>query len=234
MADRQTPSAAHTSREFEQELSTLRDLLLAMGANAEQQISQAMRALTEQDDALASAVIKADDGIDRAELDIDERCQIILATRQPVASDLRFVLMSMKFVNDLERIGDLAVGIAKRSLELSRLPSFKLHGSLHQLAGMVQANLRAALDSFMAKDADRAAAVISADVEVDRLNATLFAELIAHVVADPANVTRVLPLTSVCRYLERIGDHVKNLAEHVVYMVRARDVRHRSVRPSAS
>ena len=89
------------------------------------------------------------------------------------------------------------------------------------------------LDSFMAKDADRATAVITADIEVDRLNATLFAELIAHVVADPANVTRVFPLTSVCRYLERIGDHVKNLAEGVVYMVRARDVRHRAVQPAS-
>lgn len=232
MADRQ--SAAHTSKDFEQELAKLRDHLIAMGSAADQQITQAMRALTEQDDALATSVIKADDAIDRAELEIDELCHIILATRQPVASDLRFVLMAMKFVTDLERIGDLAVGVAKRSLELSRLPPFKLHGSLGQLAALVQVNLRAALDAFMERDADRAGVVISADAEVDRLNATLFAELIAHVVADPANVTRVLPLTSVCRYLERIGDHVKNLAEHVVYMVRARDVRHRAVRSSAS
>ena len=90
----------------------------------------------------------------------------------------------------------------------------------------MQKNLRAALDSFVAKDAERATAVITADAEIDRLNASLFAELIAHVATDPATVTRVLPLTSVCRYLERIGDHVKNLAEEVVYMVRAQDVRH--------
>lgn len=226
-------TATHTSKEFGNELSTLRDRLLAMGALADQQITAAMRALTEQNDELATQVVKADDAIDRAELEIDELCQIMLATRQPVASDLRFITMSMKFVTDLERIGDLAVGIAKRSLELSRLPAFKLHANLSQLALLVQVNLRAALDSFMAKDADRATAVITADMEVDRLNATLFAELIAHVVADPANVTRVLPLTSVCRYLERIGDHVKNLAEGVVYMVRARDVRHRSVQTSS-
>ena len=220
-------TATHTSKEFANELAMLRDRLLAMGALADQQITQAMRALTDQNDELAAAVIKSDDQIDRAELEIDELCQIMLATRQPVASDLRFITMSMKFVTDLERIGDLAVGIAKRSLELSRLPSFKLHANLSQLALLVQVNLRAALDSFMSKDADRATAVITADIEVDRLNATLFAELIAHVVADPANVTRVLPLTSVCRYLERIGDHVKNLAEEVVYMVRAQDLRHR-------
>jgi phosphate transport system protein len=226
-------TATHTSKEFANELALLRDRLLAMGAQADQQITQAMRALTDQNDELAVSVIKSDDQIDRAELEIDELCQIMLATRQPVASDLRFITMSMKFVTDLERIGDLAVGIAKRSLELSRLPSFKLHANLSQLALLVQVNLRAALDAFMAKDADRATAVIMADIEVDRLNATLFAELIAHVVADPANVTRVLPLTSVCRYLERIGDHVKNLAENVVYMVRARDVRHRSVQTSS-
>jgi phosphate transport system protein len=224
----------HTSKEFEHELSTLRDRLIAMGGAADHQITQAMRALMDQDDDLATMVIKSDDAIDRAELDIDELCQIMLATRQPVASDLRFITMSLKFVTDLERIGDLSVGIAKRSLELNRLPSFKLNANLTQLALLVQVNLRAALDAFMAKDADRATAVITADMEVDRLNATLFAELIAHVVADPANVTRILPLTSVCRYLERIGDHVKNLAEGVVYMVRARDVRHRSVQTPPS
>jgi phosphate transport system protein len=93
----------------------------------------------------------------------------------------------------------------------------------------VHKNLRAALDSFVAKDADRAAAVIQADREIDKRNASLFAELLAHVATDPATVTRVLPLTSICRYLERIGDHVKNLAEEVVYMVKAQDVRHRSL-----
>ncbi|MEZ4364199.1 MAG: phosphate signaling complex protein PhoU [Kofleriaceae bacterium] len=223
----------HTSKEFEQELTTVRDRLVAMGRQADQQITDAMRALTEQDDVLAQGVVRADDALDRAELEIDELCQIMLATRQPVASDLRFITMSMKFVTDLERIGDLAVGIAKRCLELNRLPSFQLNNSLARLAQMVQVNLRAALEAFIAKDAERATAVIAADVEIDRLNASLFAELIAHVVTDPANVTRVLPLTSVCRYLERIGDHVKNLAEEIVYMVRARDVRHRAVRSSS-
>ncbi len=95
----------------------------------------------------------------------------------------------------------------------------------------MQKNLRAALDSFVTRDADRATAVIAADHEIDHMNARLFAELLAHVATDPSTVTRVLPLTSVCRYLERIGDHVKNLAEEVVYMVRAQDVRHRAVTP---
>ncbi|MBA3540590.1 MAG: phosphate signaling complex protein PhoU [Deltaproteobacteria bacterium] len=221
---------SHTSKEFETELRTLRERLAGMGGRCEQQIALAMKALADNDDELAKQVIKNDEAIDRDENEIDELALQILATRQPVASDLRFITMSLKFVTDLERIGDLATGIAKRALELNHVGTLK-HHNLLTLAALVQKNLRAALDSFVAKDADRAAAVITADVEIDRVNANLFAELLAHVATDPATVTRVLPLTSVCRYLERIGDHVKNLAESVFYMVRATDVRHRPLPP---
>jgi len=218
---------AHTSKDFEQELRTLRERLATMGTRAEEQIALAMKALTDRDDELARQVVKSDQVIDRDENDIDELAMQILATRQPVASDLRFITMALKFVVDVERIGDLAAGIAKRALELNRLPPLDSKVDLARLATLAQKNLRAALDSFVKKDADAATAVITADIEIDRLNASLFAELIAHVATDPATVTRVLPLTSVCRYLERVGDHVKNLAEQVVYMVRATDVRHR-------
>jgi phosphate transport system protein len=190
-----------------------------------------MKALADKDDDLARDVIKNDAQIDRDENDVDELALQILATRQPVASDLRFITMALKFVVDLERIGDLAGGIAKRALELNRLPSLEPRIDLTKLAALVQKNLQAALDAFVRKDADSATAVITADAEIDKLNASLFAELIAHVATDPATVTRVLPLTSVCRYLERVGDHVKNLAEEVVYMVRATDVRHRPIIP---
>ncbi len=217
----------HTSKDFEQELRTLRERLAAMGGRCEQQIARAMQALTDRDDDLARQIIDGDHAIDRDENEIDELALQILATRQPVASDLRFITMSLKFVVDLERIGDLAAGIAKRALELNRLPPLTPAVDLAPLALLVQKNLKAALDSFVLKDADRATAVITADKEIDALNASLVAHLIAHVATDPAAVTRVLPLTSVCRYLERVGDHVKNLAEEVVYMVRAQDVRHR-------
>jgi phosphate transport system protein len=200
-----------------------------MGQRASEQITLAMKALTEHDDELARSVIKNDNTIDRDENDIDELALQILATRQPVASDLRFITMSLKFVVDVERIGDLAGGIAKRALELNRLPALDVHVDLTRLASLVQKNLHAALEAFVKKDADMATTVITADAEIDRINASLFAELIAHVATDPATVTRVLPLTSVSRYLERIGDHVKNLAEEVVYMVRALDVRHRPI-----
>jgi phosphate transport system protein len=179
-------------------------------------------------------VIDNDVAIDRDENEIDELALQILATRQPVASDLRFITMSLKFVTDLERIGDLAAGIAKRALELNHLVPLAPAPDLGRLSALVHKNLKAALDSFVARDADRATAVIMADREIDKLNASQFAELIAHVATDPATVTRVLPLTSVCRYLERIGDHVKNLAEEVVYMVRAQDVRHQPIVPPSN
>jgi len=222
---------AHTSKDFEQELRTLRERLATMGERSARQIALAMKALADKDDDLARDVIRNDVQIDRDENDVDELALQILATRQPVASDLRFITMALKFVVDLERIGDLAGGIAKRALELNRLPSLEPRIDLGKLASLVQKNLHAALDAFVRKDADSATAVITADAEIDKLNASLFAELIAHVATDPATVTRVLPLTSVCRYLERVGDHVKNLAEEVVYMVKATDVRHRPILP---
>jgi phosphate transport system protein len=217
----------HTNKEFDQELRNLRERLTTMGGKCEQQITLAMQALSERDDELARKVIEADCAIDRDENEIDELALQILATRQPVASDLRFITMSLKFVTDLERIGDNASNIAKRALELNHVPALDNAPDLRPLSQLVQKNLRAALDSFVNRDADAATALIQADREIDKRNASLFAELLAHVATDPATVTRVLPLTSICRYLERIGDHVKNLAEEVVYMVRAQDVRHR-------
>lgn len=206
----------HTSKIFEQELNTLRERLAVMGGRGARQLALAMTALTERDDDLAREVLKNDDQIDRDEAEIDEIALQILATRQPVASDLRFITMAFKMVIDLERIGDLATGIAKRVLEINRLPGLELRIDLADLASLVQKNMQAALDAFVRNDAERARAVIAADAEIDRLNASTFAVLIAHVATDPATITRVLPLTSVCRYLERIGDHVKNLAEDVV------------------
>ncbi len=222
--------STHSNKEFEHELRTLRERLSAMGGRCEQQIQLAMRSLTERDDELARKVIAGDADIDRDESEIDELALQILATRQPVASDLRFITMALKFVTDLERIGDNAASIAKRALELNHVPALDKMPDLASLARLVLTNLRAALDCFTARDADRAQALIAVDLEIDRRNASMFAELLAHVASDPATVTRVLPLTSVCRYLERIGDHAKNLAEEVVYMVRAEDIRHSALR----
>jgi phosphate transport system protein len=193
-----------------------------------------MKALADKDDDLARDVVRNDAQIDRDENEIDELALQILATRQPVASDLRFITMSLKFVTDLERIGDHAAGIAKRALELNHVPPLEGAPDLRALSQLVQKNLHAALDAFVARDAERATELIQADREVDKRNARMFAALLAHVAADPSSVTRVLPLTSVCRYLERIGDHVKNLAEEVVYMVKAQDVRHKPLPKSSN
>ena len=217
----------HTSKEFEAELRNLRERLATMGGKCEQQITLAMQALADRDDELARKVIEGDHAIDRDENEIDELALQILATRQPVASDLRFITMSLKFVTDLERIGDNAANIAKRVLELNHLPPLDNAPDLRSFAQLVQKALHAALDSFVKRDADAATDLIRADKEIDKRNSSMIAELLAHVATDPAAVTRVLPLTSICRYLERIGDHVKNLAEEVVYMVRAQDLRHR-------
>jgi phosphate transport system protein len=225
---------SHTSTEFEHELRTLRERLCTMGGRCEQQIRRAMQALADRDTDLAREVVVADAAIDRDETEIDELAMQILATRQPVAGDLRLVMIAFKFVTDLERIGDLAAGIAKRALELSPMPPLEPQGEIQRLATLVQRNLNAVLDAFTARDADRATGVIQADSDIDKLNASLFAELIAYVATDAATVTRVIPLTSVCRYLERVGDHVKNLAEDIVYMVRAEDVRHRPLPPPAA
>jgi phosphate transport system protein len=215
-----------TDREFAHELKTLREKLSAMAERAAEQIALAMEALTAQDDELARQVIESDQLIDNAENEIDRLAMHILMTRQPVASDLRFVTMALKFVVDVERIGDLAAGIAKRALELNRLTSLEWRGDLTRLATLVQRNLHLVIDSFVSGNIDEAYAVIKSDEEIDRLNHSLHALLIAHVAADAATVTRVLPLTSVSRYLERIGDHVKNLAEEVIFMVSAAEVRH--------
>jgi phosphate transport system protein len=202
-----------------------------MGALAEAQVADAMHALAEHDGALALRVIQRDDQLDRNEVEIDRLALAILADHRPRGPDLRFVTMSLKFVTDLERIGDLAAAVARRVVELARFPPLKLHADLPRLADNVRDNLHAVLDCFVRRDAERAQQVIAADVEIDRLNAGLFCELIAQVATDYASVTQVVPLTSVSRYLERIGDHVKNLAEEVVYMVRAVDLRHRALRP---
>ena len=206
---------------FHEELDDLRREIVREAAMVTETIPRGTEALLGNDLQAAQAVIDGDDELDYLSLEIEEHTIRVLTLQQPVASDLRFITMSLKFVVDLERIGDLAAGIAKRVRELAALPTLGPYVDLGRLATLAQKNLHAALDSFVRRDADAATKVIAADVEIDKLNASLFAELIAHVATDPATVTRVIPLTSICRYLERVGDHVKNLAEEVVYMVRA-------------
>src|SRR5262245_64695729 len=221
----------HTSREFDRELRTLRDKLLAMGGRAEEQIGRAVQALVKRDEQIAEEVIAADETIDQDEIGIDELAFLILARRQPVASDLRFVMLAVKVVTDLERIGDLAVNIAKRVRDLARFPPSPMQDRIELLATRVLGALQMALDAFVHADAERAEKVIEGDRDIDALNMHVIADVLSGNDDDAHAVARALALSSVSRYLERIGDHATNIAEMVIYFVRGRDVRHHWPRP---
>jgi phosphate transport system protein len=216
----------HTDREFEQELRHLREQLLLMGSHVESIIGSSLRALLERDSVLAQRTIEADRIVDRLEIEIDSLCLQILARRQPVASDLRFVTMVLKAVTDLERMGDLGVNISERVLELNDEPPLKPYVDLPRMADETQMMLRESLDAFVAKDADRARRVIARDQIIDDLYAQIFRELLTYMMEESKNVYRATRLQSIAKYLERIADHATNLAELVVFMVKGSDIRH--------
>jgi phosphate transport system protein len=216
----------HTNQEFERELQALGEHLVAMGERAEHQVLRATRAVIDRDDAVADEVIAGDAAINADENEIDAEALQLLTRRQPVAGDLRFVAMCLKAVIDIERIGDLAVNTARRAHELNRIQVPAWHFDLEAFATSVTRELRAVLASLRAKDAVGAEQVLRGTSQIERVYARLLAGLLAYVATDPATITWVLPLTSVCRYLGRIGDHVRNLAGEVIYMVRAEHVRY--------
>jgi phosphate transport system protein len=216
----------HTDREYEAELAHLREQLLLMGAKVEEMMALGIRSLVERDSDLAQRVIDLDRPVDRLEMEIDEQCMRILARRQPVASDLRFVTSALKLVTDLERIGDLAVNVCERVLELNEVPPLTGFEDLSAMAQEAQGMVRDALDAFVKSDADRAREVIGRDQAVDQHYHAIFASLLAHMMDDPKNIFRTTRLQSIAKYLERVGDHATNLAEMVVFMVAREDIRH--------
>ena len=216
----------HTDRGYDAELEELRSKLLTLGGKVEAEISQSMRALTERDSNLAEQVVGSDREVNRLELEVDESCRRLLALRQPAASDLRFITTALKIVVDLERIGDLAVNISERAIDLNQSPPLRPVHDLTRLAQLCQSQLRKALDSFVDADADKAEAVIKDDDLLDALYHNLFSELLALMMEDPRNIRRANSLLFVAKHLERLGDHATNVAEMVVYMVRGTDVRH--------
>jgi phosphate transport system protein len=216
----------HTIREYERELRTVRDRLLEMGGRAEEQVALALKAMVERNDAVAQTVIAADARVDEEELEIDDLCLRILARRQPMASDLRFVASALKIVTDVERVGDLAVNIAKRVLDLDSRPPLNPPVDIPRLAEVVRAQLHDALDAFVRGDVDLANSVLGKDAQVDTLNAELIRQLVDSMVRDPVQVPQGLSQISVSRYLERVGDHATNIAEMVVFLVQGRDIRH--------
>jgi phosphate transport system protein len=214
-------------RHFEVELQALRDRLLAMGSLAEMMIHQAIKALVDRDQGLVQAVLVDEEEIDLLCIEIDDRCFTQIALRQPMASDLRFLVAGIKINSDLERIGDQAVSIALRARSLIGQPQLKPLIDIPRMADLVQWMVRKSLDAFVQQDPELARSVIDGDDDVDALRDQVFRELLTYMMGDPTTVPRALDLILVSRNLERIADHATNIAEDVIYIVRGEDVRER-------
>jgi len=216
----------HTHREFARELQELKERLLIMGGLVEEMIAKSIRALVERDVPLAKATIGTDNRVNRYELETDALCLHVLARRQPLASDLRLITLVLKVVTDLERIGDLAVNICERAIDLAVQAPLKPYADIPRMATIVQGMVRDAIDAFVDRDVPKARAVIERDDEADRLYVKVFREVLDIMRADPTAVERGIHIQSVAKFLERIADHGTNLTEQVILLVQGADVRH--------
>jgi len=216
----------HTSRHFEHELQELKQEILYLGATVEEMIANALRAVVQRDSDLARRVIDTDRTVDSAELAIDHLCLNILALRQPAGSDLRFVATALKMVTDLERIGDVAVNLAERALELNQEPPLKPYFDIPRMAQAVTTMLHQALDAFVSRNVDLARRVLAADAAVDSLHLQLFGQILTYMVDEPKDIGRAMRVAFIAKYLERIGDHATNIGQMVIFMCEGRDVRH--------
>ncbi|HEY7203256.1 MAG TPA: phosphate signaling complex protein PhoU [Methylomirabilota bacterium] len=213
-------------RHFHEELEGVKQTLLAMGGLVEDQIRRAMTALLERDDALAQEVIDRDRQVNAYDVEVDEQCVSLLALHQPAAGDLRFITTAMKIVTDLERIGDQAVNIAQRVLELNREPQLKPYIDLPRMAERAQRMVKESLDAFVARDTALARQVCGEDAEVDALKEQIFRELLTFMMEDPRTIPRAIRVILISRFMERVADHATNIAEMVVYLVEGKMVRH--------
>jgi len=213
---------------FDQELTQLKDELLRMSAQAEQNVAGALKALVARDPALAHKVDTDDSHLYHLQMEIDERSIQLIALRQPKARDLRFIIVTMKIASELERIGDQAVNIAHRAEELSGEPLLKPLLDVPQMADLARGMIHDALDAFVYAKPDAARAVIQRDERVDSLNRQVQRELTSFMIEDPRTITRALGLINVARHLERVADHATNIAEEVVYLYEGRDIRHQT------
>ena len=213
-------------RHFDQELEELKNQLLLMGGRTEAIIQKSVEALRRRDPGLAQTVDDDDRVIDRLEIDVEERCVGLLALRQPLAADLRFITAALKISNDLERMGDHAVNIATCAVRLAEVPPLKPLVDIPRMADMAASMLRDALDAFVRRDAATARRLCRRDDEVDDLNRQLFRELISYMIEDPATITRAMDLILVARNLERVADLATNVAEEVVFIAEARIIKH--------
>jgi phosphate transport system protein len=214
------------SSQKEQELGKLKERILAMGGFVEDAIRKSIKALIERDRGLALEVIGGDAIVNNFDVEIEEECIRFLALWQPTGSNLRLVTTAIKIITDLERMGDLAVDICERAVELLDEPPLKPYIDIPRMAEAAQKMLKDSLDSFVSQDADLAMRVCENDDFVDNLNVQIFNELLLYMLKDPKNISRAVRLTYVTKYLERVADHATNIAEMVVYMVKGKVIRH--------
>jgi phosphate transport system protein len=222
----ETSQLQHTNRQYEEELRDLRNNLLKMGGTVERQIADAVQATVNRDSAMAQRVIADDAEVNRMDIEVEELCIKLLALRQPAARDLRFITTGLKINVDLERIGDLAVNIAERALELNQEPMVKPFLDIPRMATLARSMVKDSLDAFTREDCALAEDVIRRDDQVDQLNYQIFRELLSYMAEDARTIGRGTRILFVSRYLERIADHATAIAEMVIFMVKGKTIRH--------
>jgi phosphate transport system protein len=214
---------------FDNELKVLKERVLTLGSMVETAIHDSVKSLVERDSDLAQEVIKKDHMINALEVQIDEECIRLIALRQPMAGDLRFITTAMKITTDIERMGDLAVNIAERALELNKEPQLKPFVNIPKMAEITQKMVRDALKAFVEGSSKLPYEVINTDDEVDDLTVKNFEELLAFMLKDPKIIPLAVKRTYVAKYLERIADHTTNIAEMTIYMCKGKMIRHTSI-----
>jgi phosphate transport system protein len=213
-------------RHFQEELEQLKEKLLEESALVEAAIYRSIMSVVQKNEALAREVLKNEIRINEIEIEIDDFAVSLLATQQPMAADLRFIIASIKINNDLERMGDLAAKIAERAINLLNEPIVKPMIDIPHIAALVESMVRKSLDSFVTRDPDLARSVLASDNAVDDLRNASFHELISFMEKDPSNIRQAIDLLSIVRNLERIADHATNIAEDVLFLIKGVDVRH--------
>jgi phosphate transport system protein len=213
-------------RHFQEELDQLKMRLLEMGGASEEHVRIAIKGLVDRDPDLIDRVLISDERINALHIEIDSRCFTLLALHQPMAADLRTIVAAVKINTDLERVGDLAVNIAEAARRYASHPPVKKLIDIPRMAGIAQGMLRDALDAFVRRDVALAQDVLNEDDRLDDLKTQIFRELLTYMLQDPSTIEPALDLILVSRHLERIGDHATNIAEDVIFIVSAKDVRH--------
>ena len=213
-------------RHFQSDLDSLKEKLLAMGGLAEERVRESVRGLMDRDLAALDAVITGDQPINDLHMEVDDRCFKLLALHQPMAADLRVIVAAVKINTDLERVGDLAVNIAEAGKRYLQHPPVKPLIDIPRMGELAQRMLRDSLDAFVRRDMPLAEAVLVADDTLDALKSQIFRELLTYMLQAPDTIEPALDLILISRHLERIGDHATNVAEDVIFILSARDVRH--------